>query len=82
MPASAHQPNFIATKGKCQGFFAYIYHELTVQQDEWPQPPPKPEKDGEKPLPADEELKADMFFLTSFEPQYEQAVSFSYAPTF
>lgn len=58
--------------------------EPTVQQDETPQPPllkPEEGEEGEKPLPEFEQLNAESFFLTSFDPHPGQTLFFSDEPT-
>jgi hypothetical protein len=54
--------------------------EPTAQQDETPQPPPEKREDGtegEKSLPEHEQLKAETFFVTFFEPHFGQQLPFS-----
>jgi hypothetical protein len=86
MPLLGYLPNFIVIERKCQDFFLSVaYPELTVQQDETPQPPPPKEgtegEDDETLLPW-QQLNADSFFLMSFEPHSVQTVSFSVVPIF
>jgi len=57
-----------------------LFAKQTAQQD-GPQPPPKPLKPEEPKdeLPNEQQLKADIFFFTFFEPHFGHFVSFSLA---
>jgi hypothetical protein len=54
-----------------------MFTEPTAQQDETPQPPPKPDAGATVSLPPAPQLKEDMTFFTFFDPQVLHLVEFS-----